>query len=214
MTDVEEFARYLHQLHTRAGAPSRRGLAGLTGYGKTAISDAFAGRNLPTWPLVEKLVSALGGKVDEARERWASAKSGASPAPEAPAWLTSIRSEIPQLISGQSFAEACTLAVSDPKRAMASAWEVLRLSAMQMSHAFYGDVPGNWSSDIVATIRRAEEDLQLPAGAAAAADSVHHLHVPSMLPDRDLAATDVLQGVFLAYKVAWQAHDAVAALGT
>ncbi|MET7913540.1 helix-turn-helix transcriptional regulator [Streptomyces avermitilis] len=210
MTAVEDFARYLVQLHARAGSPSRRDLAGRTGYGKSSISDAFAGRHLPTWPLVEKLVGVLGGEAGEARERWAAAKGGPS-LQEVPDWLTSVRSDFPELITGVSFVDACTLAAADPKQAMASAWEVLRLSGLQLSHAFYGDIPGIWSSDVVSTFRRAEEDGRLPVGVAAAANAVHYHHVRANFPDETLAPADVLQAVFLAYRLAWQAWDVLTA---
>ncbi|WP_330242640.1 helix-turn-helix domain-containing protein [Streptomyces sp. NBC_00525] len=67
---MEDFARHLRHLRTRAGEPSMRQLAQRTGYGKTTISDAFAGRRLPTLDVVEKLVGALDADQDEMREHW------------------------------------------------------------------------------------------------------------------------------------------------
>jgi hypothetical protein len=54
-TAVEDFAHHLRELHAAAGAPSIRQMAAQTGYGKSTISEAFAGRRLPTWPVADKL---------------------------------------------------------------------------------------------------------------------------------------------------------------
>ncbi|WP_169317021.1 helix-turn-helix domain-containing protein [Actinacidiphila oryziradicis] len=210
MTAVQGFGRYLVQLHARAGAPSRRDLAGRTGFGKSTISDAFAGRRLPTWPVAEALVAALGGEVLEARERWGAAKAGSSRAQEPPGWLTSVRSDIPELMVSTDFIKACAAAPGDPKKALAASWEALRLSAGQLTRARYKVVPGNWSSDIVATFRRAEDDGLLPAGVTAVADAVHRYHVDNQFPDHEPSPTaEVLQVVFLAFRLAWQARDVV-----
>ncbi|MEU2718416.1 helix-turn-helix transcriptional regulator [Streptomyces sp. NPDC007205] len=212
MTAVDDLSRHLTLLHARAGAPSRREMAQRTGYGKSTISDAFAGQRLPTWPVVQALVAALGGDEEEARELWATAKGGPHQAQQIPDWLTSVRTEIPRLVTGLSFTDACAAAVTDPKKALDSSWEVLRLTGGQVSHALYDAIPGHWSSDIVATFRRAEEDGHLPAGAVAVADAVHRHYVLSQFPSNGVpAAADVLQIVALAYRLAWQATDVVLA---
>ncbi|WP_329138126.1 helix-turn-helix domain-containing protein [Streptomyces sp. NBC_01476] len=210
MSSAEEFADDLRRLRAAAGDPSFRQLAGRTAQGKTTVSDAFIGRRLPTWPVARALVVELGGDEEEYRGRWAKAKNAAGRPPEVPQWLTSVRSDIPDLVTGADFATACALASSDPKKALASAWEVVRLSAVQISHALYDDLPGNWSSNMIASLRRAEEDGFLPAGTAAAANAVHHVHVPNTMLETPEAPThEILQVVFLAYRLAWQAHDVV-----
>lgn len=211
MYAVEDFARHLRQVHARAGAPSWRQLALRTGYGKSTIAEAFAGRRLPTWPLVEKLAAALGVDQDELQERWAAAKGGpAAPVEPVPSWLTSVRADIPHLITGMGLEAACTAAARDPERAMSSAWEVLRVSALQLAHKYYGDTPGSWSSNIVQTYNRAENDGRLPAGVTAVANAVHHHHVSSKFHPPELPSTaELLQIVVLAYRLAWQARDLI-----
>lgn len=210
MSSAEEFADHLRRLRAAAGAPSIRQLAGRTAQGKTTVSDAFSGRRLPTWPVTRALVVELGGDEEEYRGRWAQAKNATGRPQEVPPWLTSVRSDIPDLVTGVDFATACALASSDPKRALASAWEVIRLSALQVSHALYDDLPGNWASNMIASLRRAEEDGFLPAGTAAAASAVHYIHVPNAMLERPEAPThEILQVVFLAYRLAWQAHEVV-----
>lgn len=207
MTAVEDFARHLARLHAQAGAPSRRELAERTGYGKSTISEALAGRRLPTWAVTEALIAVFGTDQDEVRELWVKAR-GPVTAQKAPDWLTAVRSDIPHLISGLSFVDACAAAASDPEKAIASSWEVLRLTAGQISHTFYDAIPGMWSSHIVDTFRRAEEDGLLPAGAAVVANAVHYHHVGASVRPAEIPSTEeLLQIVVLAYRLAWQAND-------
>jgi hypothetical protein len=163
VTAVEDFARHLGQLHAAAGAPSTRQLAAQTGYGKSTISEAFVGRRLPTWPVVDKLVAALGADRDEVRERWIAAKGRPTAVQPVPDWLTTVRTDIPEIVTGLAFEEACGAVSTDPKRALASSWEILRVSALYLSHTHYDDIPGSWSSNVVETYQRAEKDGLLPA---------------------------------------------------
>ncbi|MFF1604824.1 helix-turn-helix domain-containing protein [Streptomyces mirabilis] len=210
MNAVDDLSRFLKRLHAQAGAPSRREMAQQTGYGKSTIGDAFAGQRLPTWPVVQALVAAIGGDEDEARELWAAAKGGPHQTQQAPDWLTSVRTDPRDLATRLGFTDACAVAATDPKKALNSSWEVLRLTGGQLAHALYDTLPGHWASDIVATFRRAEEDGHLPAGAAAVADVVkRHYVLSNVHPDEPLAVSDVLQIVPLAYRLAWQATDTV-----
>lgn len=210
MTAVEDFARHLEQLRAAAGAPSTRQLAVRTGYGKSTISEAFAGRRLPTWPLVEKLVGALGADPDEVRERWVAAKGRPMQVQPVPDWLTSVRADVPEITTGLDFEKACAAVSTDPKRALASSWEVLRVCALQLSHAYYDDIPGSWSSNVVETYERAEKDGLLPAGVTAVANAVHYHHVGSNIRPAELPSTaELFQIVVLAYRLAWQARDII-----
>ncbi|MFF8946731.1 helix-turn-helix domain-containing protein [Streptomyces sp. NPDC014864] len=178
-----------------------------TGYGKSTISEALAGRRLPTWAVTEALATVLGADQDEVRELWVKAR-GPVTAQATPDWLTFVRSDIPELATGISFVDACAAAANDPAKAIASSWEVLRLTAGQISHAFYNAIPGMWSSHIVDTFRRAEEDGRLPAGAAAVANVVHYHHVGANIRPPEIPSTpELLQIVILAYRLAWQAND-------
>ncbi|MEU3279256.1 helix-turn-helix domain-containing protein [Streptomyces antibioticus] len=210
MTAVEAFADQFRQLHAVAGAPSTRQMATRTGYGKSTISEAFAGRRLPTWPVVEKLAAALGADTDDLRERWVAARGRSAAVQPVPDWLTSVRTDIPEITTGLSLEQACAVATDDPKRALASSWEVLRVCALQLAHCYYGDVPGSWSSNVVETYQRAEKDGLLPVGVTAVANEVHYRHVGSQFPDQDLpSAAELFQIIVLAYRLAWQARDVV-----
>jgi tetratricopeptide (TPR) repeat protein len=75
-TDAEppglpQFAEALRALRVRAGKPDFATMCRTTGYGRTVLSQAFNGRGVPTWPVVEALVGMLGGERDEWRARWA-----------------------------------------------------------------------------------------------------------------------------------------------
>jgi len=80
---VGEFASYLRDLLIHAGKPDYAQMRRATGYGRSALSAAFAGKQLPTWQLVARLASFLGGDVEDARQRWATAnKAPTGPGPE------------------------------------------------------------------------------------------------------------------------------------
>lgn len=174
VTAVEDFAHYLRQLHAAAGTPSRRQMAARTGYGKSTISEAFGGRRLPTWQVVEKLATALGADADDLRDRWVVARGRPTAVQPVPDWLTSVRTDIPEITTGPSLEEACAITPRDPKRALSASWEVLRVCALQLARCSYGDIPGSWSSNVVETYQRAEKDGLLPAGVTAVANTVHH----------------------------------------
>ncbi|MFJ2937895.1 helix-turn-helix domain-containing protein [Streptomyces sp. NPDC087219] len=219
MTAAEDFAHRLRQLRTRVGAPSVRQLSTRTGYGKSTISEAFAGRRLPTWALVEKLSEALGADAEEFRDQWAAAKDRPGNAAmgwrgetaSVADWLTSVRIDIPDLVTERTLEEACAAAVSDPERALHQSWEVLRVGALQISNA-YDDTPGDWSSNIVATYGRAEQDGLLAAGARNVANAVHYYYVGSRAHPREIPSTAaLLQIAVLAYRLAWQARDLIEA---
>ncbi|WP_406132505.1 helix-turn-helix domain-containing protein [Streptomyces zaomyceticus] len=209
-TAEEDFARHLNHLHALAGAPSIRQLATRTGYGKSTIGEAFAGRRLPTWPLVEKLADALDADRDDLRKRWADAKGRPTTPAVVADWLTSVRTDTPNLAGNISFEDACAAAVTHPERAMGTSWDVLRVGALQMAHVYYGDIPGSWSSNVVETYERAEKDGLIPVGARAVANTVHHYYVGSRMSPAELPTTaELLQIVVLAYRLAWQARDVV-----
>ncbi|MGH3830480.1 MAG: ATP-binding protein [Pseudonocardiaceae bacterium] len=71
---VGDFAHYLQDLLIKAGKPDYSQMRRATSYGRSALSAAFAGKQLPTWELAVRLVRYFGGDVDDARQRWATAK--------------------------------------------------------------------------------------------------------------------------------------------
>lgn len=67
---VAEFARSLRDLRQAAGEPSISWLAQAAGYSRTAVSDALSGRRKPTRPVVQAIVTALGGDPQLWGGRW------------------------------------------------------------------------------------------------------------------------------------------------
>lgn len=214
LTSPVDFAAYLRRLRAENGNPSIRQMERRAAYARTTLSDAFSGRSLPTWDVAQEVVAVLGGNEPEARKLWAEAKNSgkarSSPESNVPTWLTSVRSDVPKLVTGPSFAEACALALQDPAAALESSWELVRRAGFQLCHVLYEDLPGSWASGIIATFRRAEEDGSICAGSAATADTVFRVHFSSTFQDEGSASEEeTLQVVFLAYRLAWQVRDLV-----
>ncbi|MHA7956270.1 helix-turn-helix domain-containing protein [Streptomyces sp. L500] len=202
--DTKPFAQYLKALRLNAGKPTYRELETHTGYSKTVIGDAFQGRRLPTWPVTEALVRALQADREEARQRWAAAGGGSTSATPIPGWLIESRSRVPKLRTGKGLAKAAELATTQPYAAIDDGWEVTRLSAVQLAGSLYQDLPGRWTSNIVATFRRAEDDGHLPGGAGAVAAHLNVVHVGLRIPPYAAPSTEVaLQYVVLAYRLAY-----------
>lgn len=212
MTVAEDFARHLRHLRTRAGTPAVRKLASDTGFGKTTISDAFAGRRLPTWDVVSALAEALDADPGDLRDKWVGARGRATSAiADVPDWLTAVRTNIPDLPGARTIEDVCAIAATDPKSALEWCWSVVRTGALRLAHTLYDTIPGSWSSDNVDTYGRAEEDGRMPAGSRAIANQAHlYYHLAqnpdgAELPSRAI----VLQVVVLSYRLAWQAQTAV-----
>lgn len=68
-----KFAQQLRELRAAAGNPSLRELASQTFYSPGAISEAFAGRVIPSAPITRAIVYALEGDITEWEERRESA---------------------------------------------------------------------------------------------------------------------------------------------
>jgi len=194
---------YVNELHTAAGAPSRRVLGSRAHLSKSTVSAAFSGTAVPTWAVTEALTRALGGNVQTALTLWSAARSTASAAQrQAPTWLTEIRQAWPEIAGCPGVEESCRLAMSDVKSGINSAWNVLRVATLQISAKFYEAIPGSWSSDVVRTLRRAEDEGHVPAGIADAAAQVHIVYVPAQFPDASTPLGAALQTIVLAYRVA------------
>ena len=63
----------LHDLHHRAGWPSLRVLARAAACSPTTVSAVFSSPRLPSWGLLELLVEAMDGDVDDFRALWLAA---------------------------------------------------------------------------------------------------------------------------------------------
>jgi DNA-binding NarL/FixJ family response regulator len=67
---VATLAVALRALRDQAGRPSYRVLSGRAGYSPAVLSQAAAGRRLPSWPVVRAFVEACGGNVERWHQRW------------------------------------------------------------------------------------------------------------------------------------------------
>ncbi|MCX4749142.1 hypothetical protein OG455_27155 [Kitasatospora sp. NBC_01287] len=208
---LADLTAHLSSLRTASGSPTFRQMQSLTNLGKTTIHEAFAGKRLPTWPVTRDIVRALGGDEKDTQRVWAIAAAPPRARTDIPPWLTDVFHDVPALAGQRGLEHACAVASTDPRAAVAAGWEVVRLSALQLSHRFYNVLPGNWSSNIVATFERAEADGLLPGGSASTAQSLHRVHVEQGIrPDDPVPVAVALQMVVLAHRLAWVARDVVA----
>jgi len=76
-----EFASALRALREGAGTPKYSSMAARAGRSSTALSEAAAGRHLPTWETTEAYVLACGGDVREWHRRWQEARAADTPGP-------------------------------------------------------------------------------------------------------------------------------------
>lgn len=76
---AKNLAAALERLHLAAGKPPTRKIAAAVGsLSHTTVADALAGRRVPSWPVLEKIVTSLGGDPAMFRALWvdAAAPSG------------------------------------------------------------------------------------------------------------------------------------------
>src|SRR5437588_565132 len=84
---VAKFTDELRRLRVKAGNPSFRRLAGLSGtISHTTLHEAAAGHRMPSWETTREFVRACGGDEAEWRARWEHAVDAvpARPAPTSP----------------------------------------------------------------------------------------------------------------------------------
>ncbi|MFD3313495.1 hypothetical protein [Streptomyces sp. NPDC058694] len=77
---IQRLAHELRALRTSAGGPSYRTMAASAGFSATTLSDAAAGRRLPSLAVVQGYVRACGGDPAEWEPRWKEAESEAAEA--------------------------------------------------------------------------------------------------------------------------------------
>ena len=76
---AQALAAALRHLHRAAGQPSSRKIAAAVGsVSHTSVADALAGRRVPSWAILEKMVRHLQGDPDAFRGLWANAAAPAS----------------------------------------------------------------------------------------------------------------------------------------
>jgi hypothetical protein len=98
---IPAFAAQLRALREQAGRPSYRDLARKACYSRTALSQAAAGRELPSLAVTLAFVRACDGPVEVWRRRWqgTAAAVGSTPAPETPLPETTPR---PEMLSSEA----------------------------------------------------------------------------------------------------------------
>jgi hypothetical protein len=70
------FAEGLRRLRDRAGSPTYQSLALSAHCSSSSLSEAAAGRRLPSWTVTEAYVRACGGDIAEWRDRWQATRAG------------------------------------------------------------------------------------------------------------------------------------------
>jgi transcriptional regulator with XRE-family HTH domain len=88
-SDLEELWSAMDDLRRRAGTPTVRELAKLTGVPPTTLARYFQRRSTPPWPQLEDLVSALGGDTAYFRDLWQRASAPRSKPPDNPTAIPS-----------------------------------------------------------------------------------------------------------------------------
>ena len=69
--ETDELASALREAHLQAGKPSFRSISRALGdVSHTTVSELMAGRRIPSWSIVERVVEQLGGDVDRFRSLW------------------------------------------------------------------------------------------------------------------------------------------------
>jgi hypothetical protein len=117
---VEKFAYELRQLRQRSGAPTYRTLAQQTHYSVTALSQAAAGRALPSLPVLRAFVQACDGDLDAWEKRWHETAQATEPTGTPRDDAASQSDPSPRQVKQQPIAEA------KPSRAAASAQPTAR----------------------------------------------------------------------------------------
>src|SRR5438094_287824 len=80
-TPLLRFARDLRLLREKAGKPTYRELSARAHYSEAALSQAAAGRKLPTLPVVLAYVEACDGSTREWEQRWSEVAAELEPPP-------------------------------------------------------------------------------------------------------------------------------------
>jgi transcriptional regulator with XRE-family HTH domain len=73
---VQQFANDLRRLREQAGSPTYRQLAERAHYSPAALSQAAAGRTMPSLPVTLAFVEACGGDREEWEHRWQQVRTG------------------------------------------------------------------------------------------------------------------------------------------
>ena len=78
---LDELAAALRRLHRSAGEPSTHEIGKRIGYSHTTVAQAFKGTRCPTWPVLEVLVTYLGGDPAEFKSYWIATRDAEDPLP-------------------------------------------------------------------------------------------------------------------------------------
>ena len=84
----------LHELHHRAGWPSLRTMASHAGCSHTTVSGVFSAPRIPSWGILELLVEAMNGDVEQFHHLWLDSASPAEAPSRAGAGIAGRRTEL------------------------------------------------------------------------------------------------------------------------
>jgi TIR domain len=93
--EARELFGQLRRLHVHAGEPSSRVLAERAdGLSHTTVNQALKGRRIPSWPILARIVTALGGDEEEFRILWSAVRDNRGSIDELPSPLSANRPDV------------------------------------------------------------------------------------------------------------------------
>lgn len=103
---VQQFANDLRRLREQAGSPTYRQLAERAHYSPAALSQAAAGRAMPSLPVTLAFVEACGGDREEWERRWQALRNGGDETAPAPRrrWPVLVGLSVAVLLAGVGIA--------------------------------------------------------------------------------------------------------------
>jgi hypothetical protein len=161
--ELTAFAADLRKLRAKAGGMTYRQLAQRTHYSHTTLTDATAGRQLPSLPVLLAFVDACGGDAHAWRGRWERLRGAQETRPAVlPAWPEQPAADGSEPESAGCGADAATLTarkVSQSDRQLLLGQIELRHSASR--HAVWGRFEGYGTLEHLARTQSVEIQVEI-----------------------------------------------------
>jgi hypothetical protein len=161
--EITAFAADLRTLRTKAGGMTYRQLALHTHYSHTTLTDATAGRQLPSLPVLMAFVQACGGDAEAWQRRWERLRSTHETRPAVlPAWPEQPAADGSEPESAGCGADAVTLTA----RKVAQSDRQLLLGQIELRHsasrqAVWGRFEGYGMLEHLARTRSVEIQVEI-----------------------------------------------------
>ena len=99
----------LKKLHIRAGEPSSREVAaGIGGMSHSTVNNTIRGKRVPSWPVLSKVVSQLGGDEGFFRSLWVASRDDGAAVAQLPTPISYARPDVSVFVSYASIDEEAT----------------------------------------------------------------------------------------------------------